>query len=92
MTPDQIIQALRNAGVSVRADGKRLQLDPRAKVPDELVEHVRKQREAILAELENWPGKVAPARSWRAEPPRHDELARRTVQPQVVTGRRRWRR
>jgi hypothetical protein len=81
-----LIARLRCAGVTTKAQGKRLLLEPKDRVTPELRSLVKKHKDEVLRELERWPGAVAHARNPLLEPPRRDEREQ-VRRPAVLLGR-----
>lgn len=50
-TATQIIETLTQLGVTLRANGDRLRLEPASKVPADLLPHIRQAKAEILAAL-----------------------------------------
>jgi hypothetical protein len=87
MKADYLIARLNNEGITVRAVGGRVELQPRHKVTEEMQSLVREHLAVLLAELARWPCSQAPARNFLLHPPRPDELGREAVRrPRVVPG------
>ena len=51
MAPNEILEALHGAGASAWVDGDKLMVEPRSKVPPELVPEIRRCKSAIMALL-----------------------------------------
>jgi hypothetical protein len=91
-----IIARLRDAQVSVTAEGDKLLLEPQRRVTEELRVLCRRHKNEILTELrELWPGGVAKARDYSVagHPSTRDERAEIAPRfPQAITSRYPWRR
>jgi virulence-associated protein VagC len=95
MTAADIIARLRNDGLGIRASGGRIVLTPKKQATPELRALVQAHKADLLEALARWPDGRVPVRDFRTEPPRRDELALPDLaerRPQVIKGRRTWRR
>lgn len=90
-----ILERLRNAGMTVRAKGERIEVTPKKGLPDDLRALVREHKAELVQALAARPNREALPRNFRTEPPRRDELGLPDLaerRPQVIKGRRTWRR
>jgi hypothetical protein len=88
-----VVSLLRNAGVTSRTRNGKVQLQPKAKLTNELRALVKQHEAELIVELQRWPNAIAPARNYQAEPIRRDELAQPEPRwPVAVVSRRPWRR
>jgi hypothetical protein len=70
MTPEAILKCLGELGISARARGDKLRVEPGSRVPPELVSEIRQHKQGILELLGEAPSAdniTAPLLAWAAE-------------------------